>query len=171
VSPRTLWILRHAKTHELPPAGRGDHARELKPRGRRAAAAVGRLLARRADPPVLALSSDATRARETAELALEAGALGCTLVLEPALYEATAETLLAVLRAAPRRSASLLLVGHQPGLGLLLGLLLGHEPEFPPGALARLELERAWKELAPGVARLTLLVTPEMLLAEDEPRT
>jgi phosphohistidine phosphatase len=170
VSPRTLWILRHAKTREAPPAGQGDRARELKPRGRRAARAIGQLLARVEDPPVLVLASDAVRARETAELALESGELACELVLEPAIYEASAETLLDVLRRAPKKSASVLLVGHQPGLGALLGLLLGHEPELPPGAIVRLEFEGGWTELAPRSAKLTLLLSPDVLLADDEPR-
>jgi phosphohistidine phosphatase len=170
VSPRTLWILRHAKTRELPPEGQGDRARELKPRGRRAARAVGQLLARVEDPPTLALSSDARRAQETVELVLEAGELTCERADEPAIYEASGEALLAVLRRAPRKSTSLLLVGHQPGLGALLGLLLGHEPELPPGALVRLELGGAARELGPGGAALTLLVTPDVLLAEDEAR-
>lgn len=168
MSVRTLWILRHAKTREAPPAGQGDRARELKPRGRRAARAVGRLLARVEDPPTLALSSDAARARETAELAIETGELACELTLEPAIYEASAEALLAVLRHAPKKCASLLLVGHQPGLGALLGLLLGHEPVLSPGTLARLELGGAWSELAPRGAALMLLVTPDVLLVDDE---
>lgn len=168
MSPRTLWILRHAKTREAPPPGEGDRARELKPRGRRAARALGRFLARVEDPPTLVLSSDAVRARETAELVLETGELACELTLEPAVYEASAETLLEVLRGAPKRTTALLLVGHQPGLGGLLGLLLGHEPALPPGALARLELAGPWNELGPRGAGLTLLVTPEVLLGEDE---
>jgi phosphohistidine phosphatase len=165
---RTLWILRHAKAREEAPRGSGDHARELKPRGRRAARAVGRFLAQAEDAPTVALSSDAARARETAELALESGELACELVLERALYEASGETLLAQLRFAPKKCASLLLVGHQPGLGALLGLLLGHEPEFPPGALARLELTLPWSELEPRAGRLTLLVAPDVLLRDDE---
>lgn len=164
---RTLWILRHAKAEEAPPRGGGDHARELRPKGRRAARAMGELLGRLDDGPELCLSSDAARARATAELALEAGELTCELVLEPAIYEATAERLLGVLRGAPARTARLLLVGHQPGLGALLGLLLGHEPDFPTGALARVELAVPWNALGPGCARLTLLVTPEVLARGD----
>ena len=91
-------------------------------------------------------------------------------MLEPAIYEASAETLLDVLRRAPKKSASVLLVGHQPGLGALLGLLLGHEPELPPGAIVRLEFEGGWTELAPRSAKLTLLLSPDVLLADDEPR-
>jgi len=164
---RTLWILRHAKAEEAPPKGGGDHARELRPKGRRAARAMGELLGRLDDGPELALASDAARARATAELAIEAGELTCELVLEPAIYEATAERLLAVLHRVPAQTGRLLLVGHQPGLGELLGLLLGHEPEFPAGSLARLELATAWSSLGPGCARLTLLVTPAVLVAED----
>lgn len=165
---RTLWILRHAKAEEAPPKGGGDHARELKPRGRKAARALGRLLARLEDPPTLALCSDAVRARETAELVLEAGKLACELRLEPAIYEASAETLHDLLRRQPGTAASVLLVGHQPGLGALLGLLLGHEPALPPGALASLECAGEWCELGPRGARLGLLAPPALLAPDDQ---
>ena len=164
---RVLWILRHAKAEEAPPKGGGDHARELRPKGRRAARAMGELLGRLDDGPELALASDAARARATAELALEAGALTCKLVLEPAIYEATAERLVALLRRVPAPTERLLLVGHQPGLGELLGLLLGHEPDFPTGALARLEFTGNWSDLGPRGAQLALLVTPEVLAEPD----
>jgi len=164
---RTLWILRHGKAQEDAPKGGGDHARELKPRGRRAARAVGRLFARREDAPEVALSSDAARARTTAELALEAGGFACELVLERAIYEASATRLLALVQNAPKKAARVLLVGHQPGLGGLLGLLTGHEPDLPAGALARLEFAGAWSELATGGAVLTLLVPPDVLAADD----
>ena len=42
---RTLWLLRHAKTVADPPPGGADFDRVLAPRGRRDAAALGRLFA------------------------------------------------------------------------------------------------------------------------------
>ena len=42
---RTLWLLRHAKTVTDPPPGGADFDRVLAPRGRRDAAALGRLFA------------------------------------------------------------------------------------------------------------------------------
>ena len=60
----------------------------------------------------------------------------------------------------------LLLVGHQPGLSLFIAELTGAEPDFPTGALARIDLELAdWSALRPGSGRLAWLMTPETILA------
>lgn len=159
----SLYVLRHAKAEELV-AGQTDLGRALKKRGRRAAELVGRTLTRIGEVPELVLSSNAVRARETAEHAQAAGDWKAPLELLPAIYEAGPERLKTVLNGVAAPVVRLLLVGHQPGLGLLIGELTGHEPDFPTGALARIdfELER-WSELAAGEGRLAWLVTPDLL--------
>src|SRR5262245_36590851 len=163
--PLSLYVLRHAKAEETVPSG-GDHARPLKRRGRKAAQLVGRLLSNLDEVPELVLCSTALRARETAELAREAGGWDSPLELADALYEASVNGLQAAVLAAPDSVERLLLVGHQPSLSLLLAELSGSEPDFPAGALARLDFEHArWCELGPRSGRLAWLVTPEALAA------
>lgn len=161
MKPLSLYVLRHAKAEEAS-AGIGDRARTLKRRGRKNAALVGRTLAKLGEAPELVLSSDAARARETAELAREEGRWSAPIELRPAIYEAGVETLLGQLRSVDGSVRRLMLVGHQPGLSLLIGELTGKEPEFPTAALARIDfvLEH-WNELAPRGGKLVWLATPD----------
>lgn len=161
---RSLYVLRHAKAEDT--AAGGDHARALKGRGRRAAQLVGRYLTRLEEAPELVLCSSAVRARDTAETAREAGAWKAPIDLRGGIYEAGAETLRLELGSVPNEVQRLLLVGHQPGLGLLIALFTGSEPAFPTAALARLDFEsETWSELAPRSGHLCWLVTPEVIAA------
>jgi phosphohistidine phosphatase len=162
----SLYILRHAKAESVVPAGGGDHERALKRRGRRAASLVGRFLAGLGETPVLVLSSTAVRARETAEGASRAGEWGAPIELRKSIYEATPETLLREIAACEQDPERLLLVGHQPGLSLLIAELAGSEPAFPTGALARIDLElEHWSGIEPRSGQLAWLVTPETISA------
>lgn len=164
--PLSLYVLRHAKAESAAPAGGGDHERPLRRRGRRAARVLGRFLTRMGEAPELVLCSSAVRARETAELAREEGAWSAPIELRRTIYEATPATLLREAAACAGAPQRLLLVGHQPGLSLLVAELVGSEPDFPTAALARIDLELArWKELRPGSGRLAWLITPETIAA------
>lgn len=162
----SLYVLRHAKAEEI--SRSGDRARALKRRGRKAAEVVGRALTRLSEVPQLVLSSDAVRTRETAELALAAGGWKAPLELRPGIYEAGSQRLLDELTTLTQSVQRVLLVGHQPGLGLLIAELTGHEPDFPIAALARIDLELdSWSELAPATGRLIWLAPPELLALPD----
>jgi phosphohistidine phosphatase len=161
-----LYVLRHAKAESEPPPGGGDHERALRRRGRRSAREVGRFLARLGEIPGLVLSSTAVRARETAELARDAGRWTAPVEQSAALYDASPEALLRAIAAVEREPENLLVVGHQPGLAQMIAELTGTEPSFPTAALARIDLElERWRELQPRSGRLAWLVTPETIAA------
>ena len=161
----SLYLLRHAKAEESAPAG-GDYERPLKRRGKKAARAVGKYLTRLGEEPELVLTSPAARARETADLAREEGGWEARSELCPAIYEASADTLLRQISAVEANVGRLLLVGHQPSLSLLIAELTGSEPDFPTGALARVDFELArWREVEQGKGRLVWLVTPDVVAA------
>jgi len=166
----SLYILRHAKADSEAPAGRGDHERPLRPRGRRAARAVGSFLTRLGEAPELVLSSTAARAQQTAELAGEEGGWKAPIRLSRAIYEATPEALLGAIRACSGEQR-LLLVGHQPGLSQLVAELVGSEPAFPTAALARIDFElHRWNELRGKDGRLVWLVTPDTIAVSETRR-
>jgi phosphohistidine phosphatase len=90
--------------------------------------------------------------------------------IEPALYAAPARDLLEVLHKVPDEVESVMLIGHNPGIqDLALSLAsAGSEiprlrSKFPTAALATLELNGTWRELAPGSAELVSLVKPKEL--------
>ncbi len=163
----SLYLLRHAKAER---EGASDFERALARRGHREAEAVGRFLARIDETPGLVLSSEAARARETAELAHAAGGWRAPIVTRPEIYQGSEQALLRVLTTVEASVGRLVLVGHQPALSLLIaGLCAGCEPAFPAAALARVDLERnRWNEVAARAGKLHWLVTPALIEALDE---
>jgi phosphohistidine phosphatase len=159
---RRLMVLRHAKADW--PVGVADHDRPLAKRGRRDAAAAGLWLAEQHAEPALAWVSTARRTRET--WAGLAGALGDAVDVryDDRVYEAGTDDLLEVLRETPRKTASVLLVGHNPGVQDLVLLLarLGSDDarslaasKFPTSGLALLDVEGDWAGLKPRSATLS----------------
>ena len=170
---RELLLLRHAKSAWDVP-GLDDHARDLAPRGRKAAKKIGRLLAEKNLLPDLVLCSTALRAVRTLELV--AAELPRPLEVRhlEELYLAGEETMLKLVRAQDDRVRRLMLVGHDPGfhrLALLLvgagdatALRTGLVQKFPTGALAHLRFPVAhWAEVAPGGAQLVAFHKPREL--------
>jgi phosphohistidine phosphatase len=165
----TVYLLRHAKSdwsdQTLP-----DHARPLAPRGRRDAKRIGKHLRERGIEPTLVLCSSAERTRATLELVRPA--LGAaTVQIEDGLYAAATDELLERLRALPEPSASVLVIGHNPGLQQLALVLATPsrtrgrlEAKFPTGALATLAVPHAtWAQLGAGDAELTAFVVSKQL--------
>jgi phosphohistidine phosphatase len=166
---RRLHLLRHAKSSWDDPVLR-DHDRPLAPRGRKAAKRIARWAGKHKVNPQLVVSSSAVRARETLRGVLP-GLGEPDVWFEPALYAASAETLLDRARALPDDVEEVMLVGHNPGLGNLLLLLAEPgdlreraEEKVPTGAIATLETDVArWSDLEPGGARLVAFVVPRDL--------
>lgn len=146
---KTLLILRHAKSswkdESLP-----DHDRPLNRRGSEAAPIVGELIRREGLSPDLVLSSTATRAQATAELAAEAGGFDCEIRLSRELYAAGPEILLQALAAVEDSFDRVLIVAHNPGMEELLHLLTRQNQPMPTAALAWVELEiEHWQDIGP----------------------
>ncbi len=172
-TPRTLFVLRHAKSSWDDP-GLGDHERPLAPRGRRAALQIAAYLRKHEISPALVLCSTSRRTVQT----LEAAAPGGETLIEPALYAASASELLARLRQVPDATTSVMLIGHNPGLQMLVLALAGdrtrarEDPDlaaiankFPTAALATLSLRAGWRDLQADGAELTAYVRPKDLPA------
>ena len=111
---KTLLILRHAKTQSDAPAG--DHARELTERGHRNAAAMGAYIHNLTGTPDAIITSDATRALQTAEIVAAAVDFAAPLTVEPRIYAADLDTLLAVVRRIPDEVRLRLDRRPQPGV-------------------------------------------------------
>lgn len=113
---KTLYLVRHAKSSwsfdDL-----SDQERPLNHRGRDDAPQMGQALKKRDIMPDLVVSSSAVRALSTAVLmARELEYAHDKIKVEPAIYQATDETLLTIIRALPDAAASVMLVGHNPGM-------------------------------------------------------
>jgi phosphohistidine phosphatase len=166
---RTAYLLRHAKS-DWSDRTLADHDRPLARRGRRDAKRIAKHLRRLGLEPALVLCSSAERTRETLEL-IRPALGGSRVLVEERLYAASSDALLERLRAVPEPVASVMLIGHNPGIQeLALALAAaGAEREllaakFPTGALATLAvLVATWSRLAAGDAELTAFVAPKQL--------
>lgn len=167
---RTLNLLRHAKSSWDDPT-LPDRERPLAPRGRRDAKRIAKHLVRLGIEPELVLCSSAERTRETLELLRPALGGDPSVMVEDELYAASAAELLERVRLVPESTASVMLIGHNPGMQQLAVALAsaGAELErlkakFPTAALATLTLEgRAWSGLRYADAVLAGYVVPKEL--------
>ena len=111
---RRLILFRHAKAEPRAPGGE-DFDRSLAARGRTDAALMGRVLAREKLSPDLALVSTARRAVETWDEARKAFPDARTETRE-AIYNASAEEILAEVERVAAGAETVMVVGHNPGL-------------------------------------------------------
>lgn len=168
---KTLWLLRHAKA-SVGGDGLADRDRPLTARGRDAAERIGRHLAERGARPELVLCSPSLRTRETLERVAKALGWELSADFDDDLYLASEHDLRKRVEQAPDGAASLLLVGHNPGIAeLALKLAVRGHPDaltelrtkFPTGALAEFRIQAPhWRHFARG-CELTAFVTPKQL--------
>jgi phosphohistidine phosphatase len=163
---RSVMVLRHGKSDRAT-GGRPDIVRPLTERGSRSAAAVGRWLTLVDEAPDLVLCSPATRARETADRAAEAGSWSCPLEVCDDLYLSGVGRVIELLRRQPDPAQSVMLVGHEPtSSDLIAELVGGGRHHMATAGLARVELDLAhWHEVGAGRGRLEWLLPSRLLLA------
>src|SRR5579863_8717406 len=124
-----LYLMRHAKAAGERP-GLEDRDRPLADKGERAMADLGAWAAQTGLAPELILCSPAARTRQTLALLLPHLGGRPQVKIEDGLYLAGAEALLTRLRRVPARTASVLVLGHNPGLQVL-ALALAGSPAGP----------------------------------------
>lgn len=166
---KQLLILRHAKS-AWDTETESDFERPLSKRGQRDAPRMGHWLGQQGLIPDYVISSPALRAKQTTLKVCEALKLDATrLHWDNRIYEASPGTLLQVLASCPKRAHRVLLVGHNPGLELLLGYLCNDIPLpadgklLPTATLAHIEMPDDWTQLDPGVGHLNALTRPRSL--------
>jgi len=163
-----IHLLRHAEAEEISATGR-DADRPLTPAGAKRMRTVARAVARLEPGYDAILVSPLLRARQTAEPVARAcrfrKALKESRNLAPMADPGAVLKELAELKA-----SSVLLVGHQPHLGLLFGLLLTGRPGLEvPLKKASLAAFEAGADPRAGVAELRFHLSPR-LLEELAPR-
>lgn len=165
---RTLLIVRHAKSSwkqdDIP-----DHDRPLKRRGKRDARALGLHLREQKLIPQLVICSTAKRAQQTAKLMAEAAGFVGEILLEPTLYEAGPTSYIRSLQSIDESYQRVLVVGHNPGLEILLKVLTGEAYWLTTAALACVELPiSAWPETQEYVGgRLVSLWSPKQVQGNE----
>jgi len=144
---KTLLVLRHAKSSWNDPA-LDDHERPLNQRGRRDAPRMGALVREYGLTPDVVLSSDAVRARLTAEAVAEAARYAGEILLDPHLYMAGPADILSLLPRVRESAETVMIVGHNPGLEELVEQLTGERQDLPTASLVQIGLPiEQWRDL------------------------
>jgi phosphohistidine phosphatase len=174
---RRLILFRHAKA-EPHGAKDDDHERELTEDGREAAGGMGAWMEGEGIVPDLVVCSTAARTRQTWQEAKKAFDPEPPVIFTDVIYEASPEMLLEVVRNADGEVQTLMLIGHNPGMESLTGMLADSaEPEvaerfekkFPTAAVAVLDFEDIpWASLEEKTAWLFAFETPKHLGLKDE---
>jgi phosphohistidine phosphatase len=170
---KTLVLMRHAKS-AWDAGDTADHDRPLSDRGRASAPLMGKWLQEQKLAPDLVLSSTALRATETLDLLRPYLPEKVPVQIADCLYMALPREMLAVLAKVKSAAAStILLIGHNPGIGSLahwlstrgeLKCLDRMKDKFPTGAVAVIDFDIAgWRELDDQQGRLRAFITPKGL--------
>ena len=168
-----LLLLRHAKSAW--PEGVADEERPLNGRGRAAAQLLGDYLAKEKLIPDLALVSTARRTQETWAAARERLPRKPEMRSEGALYAASPERMLAVLRAVGHGPKTVLMLAHNPGTQEMALALSGPGSDgpsrqaiaekYPTAGLAVIDFTVAeWRDVEAGGGRLVRFVTPRSIV-------
>ena len=157
-----LHVLRHAEAEEVSPSGR-DQDRRLTEDGRRRMKAVARAIAK-LDPGYDAiLVSPLVRSRQTAEPVAEVCGFRKPLVETRALLP-NADPVELLHELARLKPGTALVVGHQPHIGRLLGLLLSGRGDLEvPMKKAALAAFEAGADPSLGRSELKFLLSPRLL--------
>jgi len=158
---KTLLILRHGKSDWDADYG-NDHDRPLAGRGQKGARKMGRFLTTARTVPDRAITSSATRARETLATAAEAGGWTGPARVTDALYGAAPGDVLREIQAEPDDADTLVVVGHEPTWSGLVSMLIGGgRVEMKTAAVARIDIEvERWADVQPGRGSLAFLLPP-----------
>ncbi|HEU0066269.1 MAG TPA: histidine phosphatase family protein [Sphingomonas sp.] len=173
---KTLTLLRHAKSGWDDMAAR-DFDRRLNPKGKRAAAAMGRHMRDEGLVFDHVVASPAMRVVETLEGIAEGYGAALAPEWDRRIYLASAAMLLDVVHDLAEAHARVLMVGHNPGLEDLVLMLAGDggplrcavEEKYPTATLAELGVGDRWGDTRAGAAQLTRFVRPRDLDPELGP--
>ena len=158
MTERRLVILRHSKSDWT--TGAPDHSRPLNVRGRRDGPAAGQWLRLNVGRLDAVVCSTSTRTRETWELVSSKLPDAPEPTFADDVYEASAVDLLDVVRNLPDSAASVLLIGHNPGIEDLTTLLAGEYLPMTTSAVAVLTWPGGWGDVGMVTATLQAHAAP-----------
>ena len=166
---KTLILTRHAKSSWSDP-GLDDFDRPLNGRGRKSASVIGQWLAHAKHIPDETIVSGARRTIDTWTGVAAEFPRVANMRSEPALYHASAPSILAALRGAS--GDTVMLIGHNPGIGDFADQVIrGHSDhsrfsDFPTCATAVIQFEAdAWTDVDWESGDLADFIVPRDLLS------
>ena len=145
---KTLLVMRHAKS-SWADSGQSDFDRPLNPRGIKDAPRMGNHLREQGLIPDLVLHSSALRASETARATARSAQCDASPVAVEDLYLAAPQAYLDLLHGQDDANATIMVIGHNPGIADLVEQLTGQPDAMPTAAIAHIQLAiDSWADLA-----------------------
>ena len=170
---KTLGLFRHAKS-DWQDARARDFDRPLNERGRKGAEAMGKHISELGMPWDRMIASPAVRCAQTIEVASQASGKMTNVRWDRRIYLASSAVLLDLLREQEGDPASIMMIGHNPGLEDLIFDLVpddGSSPlrdivedKFPTATFAVIEINiDRWADADDKLGRLVHLTRPRDL--------
>lgn len=167
-----LILMRHAKSSWDHP-DLDDHERPLNQRGIAGAQAMADWLKTMGARPDHAIVSDSARTQETWALLSAGLGLSVSTDVSRDYYLASPETMLDAIRQSPTDAATVIVIGHQPGMSTLVQSIAdGSEPtsrsrafqHFPTAATALIDIPvESWSDVDFGKGVFTRFASPKEL--------
>jgi phosphohistidine phosphatase len=162
-----LMLMRHGKS-DWDAGVLDDHSRPLSGRGVRASERMGEVLRDLGLVPDIVVSSTATRAKSSAEIARISGGWNSRLILADELYGASVETSLRCAERNAGDTSRVMLVGHQPTWSMTVQQLTGGTTNMRTATVADIEIHAtSWEGLTSARGTLNSLLQPRAFMARD----
>ena len=160
----SIIIFRHGKS-DLDAIYDMDHNRPLSKRGYKAAKIMGRYLKKIDQIPDKVISSSATRAKDTAGIAIRHGKWSSKLSIESNIYGGSSETLLDIIHHLHKKIKSVCLVGHEPTCSSFISLCTFHSQRFTTASMAKINFRvDKWNEIEFGKGSLEWIKSPKEII-------
>lgn len=165
---KQLYLVRHAKSDWNAPYSR-DFTRPLSKRGLKDAERMGKKLAELNWLPQKILCSTAERTQQTGEILCRNAMINTNIIVnESAIYEASVSALVNLIVSTAESTQSLMLIGHNPSIEMLLLALCHNEISaqangkvVTTGNIAKVSLSTPWCDLKAGNGELIRLLRPK----------
>ena len=142
-----------------------DHNRPLSKRGYKAAKIMGRYIKKIDQIPDKVISSSATRAKDTAGIAIRHGKWSSKLSIESNIYGGSSETLLDIIPHLHKKIKSVCLVGHEPTCSSFISLCTFHSQRFTTASMAKINFRvDKWNEIEFGKGSLEWIKSPKEII-------
>lgn len=162
---KELIVVRHAKS-SWEHAGLADHERPLLEKGKKRTRKIINYLQEQGVKPDFILTSSALRARETANyIAIGLGLDKGLMKVDPALYHADAEQLLAQFDDLSDTFNSVMLVGHNPALTNFVNFFLVPPIDWlPTSGVVALQFDTEhWDEIRTAPRSVRFVIFPKLV--------
>ena len=160
---KNLFLLRHAKS-SWDNAALADFDRPLSKRGISNAILLSEHIQKQNITFDLILSSPSERTQSTLDLVLNSLDHFPTTTLKESIYHASPSSLTQLIKEQDDAINNLLIIGHNPGLHILIEQLTNQSiVKFPTCAFAKITNFNHWKDIDAGILNLESLITPKEL--------